>query len=86
MRAIEGGWIFHAELAARECGNLTLAKALEPVCLYTEAVPAKFERAALRWPARYLTEASPSLLRAPDRPGRPQRVTNWLRCGETSAA
>ena len=50
-RAIEGGWVFHAELAASEAGNLTLAEALELVCLYAEAEPAKFERAALRWQA-----------------------------------
>jgi hypothetical protein len=43
-----GRWVFHAELAARECGNLTLAEALELVCLYAEVEPAKFERAALR--------------------------------------
>jgi uncharacterized membrane protein len=36
MRAVEGGWIFHAELAARECGNLTLAKAQS--ALYGDAV------------------------------------------------
>lgn len=44
-RAIEG---LHAEVAARECGSLTLAEALELVCLYAEAEPAKFEKAALR--------------------------------------
>ena len=54
--------MFHAELAAREAGNLTLAEALELVCLYAEAEPAKFERAALRWHARFVTEATPSLL------------------------
>jgi hypothetical protein len=43
-RAIEGRWVFHAELAARECGNLTLDEALELVCLYAEAEPAKFDR------------------------------------------
>jgi hypothetical protein len=47
-RAIEGGWIFHAELAAREAANLSLAEALEFVCLYAEAEPSKFERGALR--------------------------------------
>ena len=64
QRAIEGRWVFHAELAARECGNLTLAEALELVCLYAEAEPAKFERAALRWHARFVSEAAPSLLQA----------------------
>jgi hypothetical protein len=63
-RAIEGGWVFHAELAAREADNLSLTEALQLVCLYAEAEPAKFERAALRWHARFVTEASPSLLRA----------------------
>ena len=64
QRAIEGRWVFHAELAAREAGNLTLAEALELVCLYAEAEPAKFEKAALRWHARFVAESSPSLLRA----------------------
>lgn len=59
-RAIEGGWVFHAELAAREAGNLTLAEALQLVCLYAEAEPAKFERAALRWHARYVSERHPN--------------------------
>jgi hypothetical protein len=30
-RAIEGRWVFHAELAAREAGNLSLAEALDLV-------------------------------------------------------
>jgi hypothetical protein len=63
-RAIEGRWVFHAELAAREAGNLTLTEGLELVCLYAEAEPAKFERAALRWHSRFVSEASPSLLQA----------------------
>jgi len=56
-RAIEGRWVFHAELAAREAGNLTLAEALELLCLYAEAEPANYERAALRWHARFVTES-----------------------------
>jgi hypothetical protein len=63
-RAIEGRWVLQAELAAREAGNLTLAEALDLVVLYAEVEPAKFEKAALRWLARYVTEAAPSLLRA----------------------
>jgi hypothetical protein len=63
-RAIEGRWVFHAELAARECGNLTLEEALDLVCLYAEGEPAKFERAALRWLARFVSEAAPSLMQA----------------------
>jgi hypothetical protein len=47
-RAIEGRWVFHAELAAREAGNLSLAEARDLVCLYAEAEPGKFDRAAIR--------------------------------------
>jgi hypothetical protein len=63
-KAIEGRWVFQAEFAARECGNLTLAEALDLVCLYAEVEPAKFERAALRWLGRYVSEAEPSFLEA----------------------
>ena len=44
--------------------NVTLAEALDLVCLYAEVEPAKFEKAALRWHARYVSESSPTLLRA----------------------
>ena len=64
-RAIEGRWIFHAELAARELGQLTLGEALDLVLLYAEAeASAKFERAAIRWHSRYTAESQPSLLDA----------------------
>ncbi len=63
-RAIEGQWVFHAELAAREMGKLSLSEALGLVLLYAEVEPAKFERAAVRWLARYLAEGSPTLLQA----------------------
>ncbi len=63
-RAVEGRWVFHAELAAHEAGNLTLQEAFQLVCLYAGAEPATFEKAALRWHARYVTEAPPSLLQA----------------------
>jgi hypothetical protein len=63
-RAIEGRWVFHAELAAREAGRLTLGEALDLVALYAEAEPAKFEKAAVRWLGRFVTESTPSLLRA----------------------
>ena len=62
--AIEGRWVFHAEVAAREIGNVTLAEALDLVILYTEHEPAKFEKAALRWHARFVSERNPSLLKA----------------------
>jgi hypothetical protein len=63
-RAIEGRRVFHAELAARECVNLSLGEALDLVVLYAEAEPAKFERAAVRWLGKYVAESAPSLLRA----------------------
>jgi hypothetical protein len=57
--------LFHAEIAAREIGQLTLAEALELVVLYAEVEPAKFERAAVRWFSRYLDEGNEvSLLKA----------------------
>ena len=57
--------MFHAEVAAREMGQLTLAEALDLVVLYAEAEPAKFERAAIRWLTRYLDEGKEvSLLKA----------------------
>lgn len=42
---------------------------MQLVCLYAEELyaeeePAKFERAALRWHPRFVSEAAPSLLRA----------------------
>ena len=61
--AIEGRWVFHAEVAAREIGNLTLAEALDLVILYAEVEPAKFEKAAVRWLGRFVSESKPSLLR-----------------------
>ena len=64
-RAIEGRWLFHAEVAARELGTLSLGEALELVVLYAEVEPAKFERAAVRWFSRYLDEGEDvSLLKA----------------------
>jgi hypothetical protein len=63
-QAIERGNLLVAEMAAREAGKLTLPEALQLVCLYAEAEPAKFERAALRWHARFVQESSASLLQA----------------------
>ena len=44
--------------------NVTLEEALQLVCVYAEHEPAKFEKAALRWHARFVSERSPSLLKA----------------------
>ena len=54
-RAIERGNLVAAEASAREVGNLTLEEALRPLFLYAAKDPVKYERAALRWLARYAT-------------------------------
>jgi 2-polyprenyl-6-methoxyphenol hydroxylase-like FAD-dependent oxidoreductase len=50
-----------AEDAARELPNLSLEDALQLVHLYAEKESPKYERAALRWLERYLTEGAPRL-------------------------
>ena len=50
-----------AEDAARELPNLSLEDALQLVHLYAERGSPKYEKAALRWLERYLTEGSPRL-------------------------
>jgi len=50
-----------AEDAARELPNLPLQDALQLVHLYAERGSPKYEKAALRWLKRYLTEGSPRL-------------------------
>jgi hypothetical protein len=57
--------VFHAEVAAREMGQLTLAETLDLIVLYAEVEPAKFDRAAIKWLSRYLGEGNDvSLLKA----------------------
>jgi len=60
-RAIERRALWMAEDAARELPNLSLEDALQLVHLYAERGSPKYERAALRWLERYLTEGSPTL-------------------------
>jgi hypothetical protein len=55
-RAIEKGNLVIAEATAREITNLTLEEALRLLFLYAEKEPIKYERAALRWLARYVTD------------------------------
>jgi hypothetical protein len=55
-RAIERGNLVAAEASAREIGNLTLEEALRLLFLYAEKEPIKYERAALRWLTRYVTD------------------------------
>jgi hypothetical protein len=56
-RAIERGQLFHAELAARELGSLTLADALDLLALIAVDDCSRFDRAALRWHSRFVSEA-----------------------------
>jgi hypothetical protein len=64
-RAVKRGNIVLAEATARELGKLSLEEALGLLFLYAEKEPIKFERAALRWLARYVTEGKAvSLLKA----------------------
>ena len=60
-RAIERRALWAAEDAARELSNLPLEDALQLVKLYAERGSPKYEKAALRWLERYLTESSPRL-------------------------
>ena len=60
-RAIERRALWMAEDAARELSNLPLEDALQLVHLYAERGSPKYEKAALRWLERYLTEGSPRL-------------------------
>jgi hypothetical protein len=60
-RALERRALWAAEDAARELPNLSLEDALQLVHLYAERGSPKYERAALRWLERYLTEGSPRL-------------------------
>jgi hypothetical protein len=50
-----------AEDAARELPNLPLEDALQLVHLYAERGSPKYEKAAMRWLERYLTEGEPRL-------------------------
>jgi hypothetical protein len=60
-RAIERRALWLAEDAARELPNLPLEDVLQLVHLYADRGSPKYEKAALRWLERYLTESSPRL-------------------------
>jgi hypothetical protein len=61
-RAIERRALWLAEDAARELPNLPLEDALQLVHLYAERGSPKYEKAAMRWLERYVTEGSPKLV------------------------
>jgi len=58
-RAIERRALWAADDAARELPNLPLEDALQLVHLYAERGSPKYEKAAMRWLERYLTESPP---------------------------
>jgi hypothetical protein len=49
------------EDAAREMPELSLEDALQLVHMYAERASPKYERAAMRWLERYLSEGTPRL-------------------------
>jgi hypothetical protein len=57
QRAMRRRHLFHAELAARELGRLSLADALDLAVLIAEAEPQRWPQAAARWHARFVLEA-----------------------------
>jgi hypothetical protein len=60
-RAIERRALWAAEDAARELPDLPLEDALQLVHLYADRGSPKYERAAMRWLERYLSECTPRL-------------------------
>jgi hypothetical protein len=60
-RAIERRALWMAEDAAREMPNLPLENALQLVHLYAERGSPKFEKAAMRWLERFMSEGEPRL-------------------------
>jgi hypothetical protein len=60
-RAIDARSLFLAEIAARELNFVSLADARLLVDLYAEAGSPKYDKAAVRWLARYALEAEPDL-------------------------
>jgi hypothetical protein len=83
QRAVQQGNVMRAEAAARQLGPLSLEHALRLLFLYAEKEPIKFERAALRWLGRYLTEGKAvSLLKAQ----LALAALSELRAGEREAA
>ena len=62
QRALAAGNLTAAEQAAFEIAFISLAHARELVELYAEKGDPKYERAALKYLARYLAEENPSLM------------------------
>jgi hypothetical protein len=56
QRSVERGNLFAADAAARQLGELSLPDALALTVLFAEHDPDRFERAAVRWHARFALE------------------------------
>jgi hypothetical protein len=56
QRAIERGNLFQAELAARELDRMSLTQAFQLCLLIGSAGDPRYERAAVRWHGRFVTE------------------------------
>jgi len=74
-RAVKGGNVFLAELAAKECGFVPLPDALTLVTLYATEGSPKFDRAARRWLARLALESDHLTLGGSARRGRTRATT-----------
>jgi hypothetical protein len=61
QRAIQRRHIPHAEMAAREIGQLSLIDALALVACYARTGSPKFDRAAVRWLTRLAEERDATL-------------------------
>ena len=61
QRALKHGNLWVAETEARELAIVSLEDALKLVHLYAEKESPKYERAAMRFSERYLTERAPTL-------------------------
>jgi hypothetical protein len=61
-RAIHRRQLFAAETAARELEGLSLTDALDLTLLIREADRRRYERAAVRWLARFIQERGPTLM------------------------
>src|SRR5437588_859685 len=61
-RAIATKNVKLAEIAALELGGLSLADAYRLTELYADRDPARFERAARRWLARFIEERKPPIV------------------------
>ena len=60
-RVLKNGNLWVAEAVARELPHVSVEDALKLVHLYAAKESPKYERAAMRWLERYITETSPSL-------------------------